>query len=57
MESRTARLTFLIDPRKKRAFEDLCEKNDVTPSQFLRKCIRDYLEHNLGPEWHLQVFS
>lgn len=47
LESRTARLTVLIDPNKKRAFEDLCTRLDTTPSQSLRRMIREFLtEHN-----------
>jgi hypothetical protein len=49
MESKTARLTILIDPRKKKAFEQLCAAQDLTPSQVVRKLIRDYLqEHNIS---------
>ena len=44
MESKTARLTVLIDPVKKKAFEELCASQDVTPSQVVRQLIRDYLE-------------
>lgn len=44
MESKTARLTVLIDPVKKKAFEELCAAQDVTPSQVVRQLIRDYLE-------------
>lgn len=43
MESKTARLTLLIDPDKKKAFEDLCAQQDLTPSQVVRQLIRDYL--------------
>jgi hypothetical protein len=43
MESKTARLTLLIDPDKKRAFEMLCEQQDLTPSQVVRQLIREYL--------------
>ncbi|MEJ6002311.1 CopG family transcriptional regulator [Paucibacter soli] len=43
MELKTARLTVLIDPAKKKAFETLCAKQDVTPSQVVRKLIREYL--------------
>lgn len=46
MESKTARLTVLIDPIKKKAFEDLCEAQDLTPSQVVRQLIRDYLDHH-----------
>lgn len=45
MESKTARLTLLIDPDKKKAFEDLCASQDLTPSQVVRQLIREYLEH------------
>lgn len=43
MELKTARLTLLIDPAKKAAFEGLCAKQDLTPSQVVRQLIRDYL--------------
>ena len=43
MESKTARLTLLIDPHKKAAFERLCALQDRTPSQVVRQLIRDYL--------------
>ncbi|MBA2673247.1 ribbon-helix-helix protein, CopG family [Ramlibacter sp.] len=44
MELKTARLTVLIDPSKKKAFEDLCRAQDMTPSQVIRRLIRDYME-------------
>lgn len=43
MESKTARLTVLIDPAKKKALEELCAAQDLTPSQVVRHLIRDYL--------------
>ena len=43
MELKTARLTLLIDPAKKVAFETLCGRQDLTPSQVVRQLIRDYL--------------
>jgi hypothetical protein len=43
MESKTARLTLLIDPNKKKAFESLCAQQDLTPSQVVRQLIRQYL--------------
>lgn len=46
MESKTARLTVLIDPVKKKAFEELCSSQDLTPSQVVRQLIRDYLENH-----------
>lgn len=51
MEQRTARLTLLIDPRKKAAFEALCKAEDVTPSQKVRQFIREYVESKLGEDW------
>ena len=46
MALKTARLTLLIDPNKKAAFEHLCAKQDRTASQIVRQLIRDYLvEH------------
>ena len=44
METKTARLTLLIDPIKKKAFEDLCAAQDITPSQVVRQMIRDYMQ-------------
>lgn len=49
-EQKTARLTVLIDPAKKRAFEALCAAQDVTPSQVVRKLIREYLQQH-GVQW------
>jgi hypothetical protein len=46
MELKTARLTLLIDPNKKAAFERLCAQQDRTPSQVVRQLIRDYLAHH-----------
>lgn len=48
MEPKTARITVLIDPGKKLALEKLCAELDVTPSQVVRRLIRDYLaDHQL----------
>jgi murein endopeptidase len=52
MELKTARLTVLVDPAKKKAFEALCARQDVTPSQVVRRLIRDYLAHH-GVGWVL----
>jgi len=46
MESKTARLTLLIDPEKKKAFEALCAAQDLTPSQVVRQLIREYLKQH-----------
>jgi len=43
MEIKTARLTLLIDPNKKAAFENLCARQDRTASQVVRQLIREYL--------------
>ena len=51
LEERTARLTILIDPRKKAVFEKLCAQEDLTPSQVVRRLIRGYLEQRLGHPW------
>ncbi|MAM70913.1 MAG: CopG family transcriptional regulator [Gammaproteobacteria bacterium] len=57
MEKRTARLTVLVDPQKKAVFEELCEQEDVTPSQKIRQFMRDYIEQALGAGWKDQVFN
>ncbi|MDY6891475.1 MAG: CopG family transcriptional regulator [Pseudomonadota bacterium] len=57
MENRTARLTLLIDPKKKATFERLCNERDVTPSQMVRKFIRDFIQQELGPQWQEQVYD
>ena len=44
MELKTARLTVLIDPAKKTAFEELCRTQDMTPSQVIRRLIREYMD-------------
>ena len=51
LEERTARLTILVDPRKKAVFEQLCAQEDLTPSQVLRRLIRGYIEQRLGRPW------
>jgi hypothetical protein len=51
LEQRTARLTILIDPRKKTVFERLCMEEDATPSQVVRRLIRRYIEDRTGESW------
>ena len=46
METKSARLTVLIDPVKKAAFEKLCAAQDLTPSQVVRQLIREYLQQH-----------
>jgi len=48
VEDRTARLTILVDPRKKELFEQLCAEEDATPSQVVRRLIRRYIEDRIG---------
>jgi hypothetical protein len=48
MELKTARLTILIDPAKKLAFEELCRTQDMTPSQVVRRLIREFMEENIA---------
>ena len=50
-EDRSARLTILIDPRKKALFETLCADEDTTPSQVVRRLIRAYIEERTGKPW------
>ena len=55
MENRTARLTLLIDPRKKKIFEEICAAQDLTPSQVVRRLVRQYIIDNAEgrelPDW------
>jgi hypothetical protein len=51
LEERTARLTILIDPRKKTLFERLCAEEDATPSQVVRRLIRRYILEQTGQPW------
>lgn len=55
MEKRTARLTLLIDPQKKKLFEEICAERDLTPSQVVRRMIRQYIIDNAEgrelPDW------
>lgn len=51
LESRTARLTILVDPRKKAVFEKLCAEQDQTPSQVVRRLMREYIEKRTGRPW------
>jgi len=51
LEQRTARLTILVDPRKKAVFERLCAEEDATPSQVVRRLLRAYIEERTGKPW------
>ncbi len=54
-ERKTARLTLLLDPRKKAMFEEICAAQDLTPSQVVRQLIREYIIEHAGsrplPAW------
>jgi hypothetical protein len=54
-ESKTARFTLLLDPRKKAMFEEICAEQDLTPSQVVRQLIREYIIEHAGkralPAW------
>jgi Ribbon-helix-helix protein len=56
-ENKTARLTLLLDPRKKAMFEEICAAQDLTPSQVVRQLIREYIIEHAGsrplPAWLL----
>lgn len=55
MGNKTARLTLLLDPRKKALLEEICAAQDLTPSQVVRRLIREYIIENAGdrplPRW------
>ena len=55
MENRTARLTILIDPRKKKLFEEICARQDQNSSQVVRRLMRQYILDHLAadevPDW------
>jgi predicted transcriptional regulator len=61
MEQKTARFTVLLDPRKKRMFEEICAAQDQTPSQVVRQMIREYVIAHAGdrelPGWLLKAAS
>jgi predicted transcriptional regulator len=61
MENKTARFTVLLDPRKKRIFEEICAAQDRTPSQVVRQLIREYVIAHAGerelPAWLVKAAS
>jgi hypothetical protein len=46
METNSARLTLLIDPDKKRLFEQICSAQDLTSSQVVPRLIREYIDQH-----------
>jgi hypothetical protein len=57
MESKTARFTVLLDPRKKRMFEEICAAQDQTPSQMMREYIIAHAGGRELPDWLLKAAS
>ena len=59
MENKTARFTVLLDPRKKRMFEEICAARDQTPSQVVRQLMPGYVIAHAGgrelPAWLLKA--
>lgn len=43
MQEKQARLTILIDPENKEAFDAMCASRDLTSSEVVRQLILDYL--------------
>ena len=56
MEKRTVRLTLLVDRKKKKVFEELCDLEDLTSSQKIRQFMREYIEEKMGANWREEVF-
>lgn len=51
MDDKKARLTVLIDPQNKQAFDAICSSNNVTSSEVVRQLIVAYLQrHGVVPE-------
>ena len=49
MQEKQARLTILIDPKSKKAFERICSALDTTSSHMVRTLILEYLQtHDAG---------
>ena len=52
MGPKTARLTVLLEPSRKQEFEQACHDVDMTPSQVVRRLIRDWLDSGQGARPH-----
>lgn len=48
MQEKQARLTILIDPKSKKAFEKICARQDLTSSHMVRTLILEYLQSHAG---------
>ena len=44
MQAKQARLTILIDPKSKKAFEKICSEQELTSSHMVRTLILEYLQ-------------
>lgn len=42
MKETNTKMTIIVDIDQKKRFFEECKKNDLTPSQVLRKFIKDY---------------
>ena len=51
LEDRTARLTILIDPRKKALLERLSAEEDSTVSQLVRRMAKAESPCSVSPAW------
>ncbi len=49
-QSKQARLTVLIDPKNKEAFDELCASRDQSASEVVRQLIVEYLARH-GVQW------
>ena len=50
MQEKQARLTILIDPKSKKAFEKICSAHELTSSHMVRTLILEYLQsHAASP--------
>lgn len=50
MEKHTARMTILIEPKKKQLLEEICAQQDLTSSHVVRKLIHQYIIENAEPD-------
>ena len=46
MELKTAKITLLVEPSAKQRFEEICRRQDITPSQAIRRMVREYISRH-----------
>lgn len=46
MKEETTTVTIRLPVSLKRLLDSVCEQNDITPTQVLRACVRDYVARN-----------